>query len=183
MIGVSGAADATLGAQADLIVDAQMRLQVVLGQCHQFTTLEHFEVDLNGAQSQILGSALRVVRARIGHAFGAFDFVGGVETVEQHLPQAQLGLGVIEDFGVVITEGPGVGVVAVAAAIGGVQIDGRIEAALRDFDLFISRQARVHARGQFRVSGDGALNGLGEVHGLGLRSASHGQQNRAAEGG
>ena len=68
----------------------------------------------------------------------------------------------------VITEGPGVGVVAVATAIRSVQIDGRIEAALGHFDLFISRQAGVHARGQFRVSGDGALNRLGEIHGLGL---------------
>jgi hypothetical protein len=78
LIGVRGAADATLGAQADLIVDAQMRLQVIGGQGHQFPTLEHFEVDLDGAQGKILGRALRVIRPRIGYAFGSFDFVGEV---------------------------------------------------------------------------------------------------------
>ena len=183
LVGVGGAADAALGTQANLIVDAQVRLQVVRRQRHQFAALEHFEVDLDGAQGQVLRGALRVVGARVGHTFGALDFVGRVETIEDHLPHAQLGLGVGEDFGVVIAEGPGVGVVAVAATVSRVQIDGWIEATLGDFDLFISRKARVHARRKFRVGGDSALNRLREVHCLGLRSAGHGQQNRAAEGG
>ena len=51
------AADTALGAQADLVVDPQVRLQVVLGQGHQFTALEHLEVDLDGAQGQVLSSA------------------------------------------------------------------------------------------------------------------------------
>ncbi|MNM57462.1 hypothetical protein D3C81_686610 [compost metagenome] len=139
-----------------------MRLQVVFGQRHQFTALEHFEVDLDGAQGQILSGALGVIGPGIDHAFGALDFVGGVEAVEEHLPQTQFRLGVIENFGVVITERPGVGVIAVPAPVRGIQVNRRIKAPLRDLHVFVSRQTAVYPRRQFRVSGDGALNGFGQ---------------------
>ena len=145
LVGVGGAADTALGAQADLVVDAQVSLQVVLGQGHQFATLEHFEVDLDGAQGQVLGSALSVIGPGIDHTLGAFDFVGGVETVKQHLPQAQFRLGVSQDLRVVIALCAGAGVIAVAAAVSSVQIDRWIEAPFGDFDFFVRGQPRVHA--------------------------------------
>lgn len=52
---------------ADLIVDPQVRLQVVLGQAYQLTALEDFEVHLDGAQGQALGSATGEVSPGVDH--------------------------------------------------------------------------------------------------------------------
>ncbi|MNF80791.1 hypothetical protein D3C84_630420 [compost metagenome] len=137
-------------------------MQVVLGQCHQLAALEHFEVDLGGAQGQVLGGALGVIRPGVDDALGALDFVGGVEPVEEHLPQTQFRLGVIEDFGVMITERAGVGVIAVPAPVRSIQVHRWIKAPLGDLHVFISRQTAVYPRRQFRVGGDSALDGFGQ---------------------
>ncbi|MNG13466.1 hypothetical protein D3C84_971470 [compost metagenome] len=124
LIKVGGAADATIGAQADLVVDPQVRLQVVGGQGHQFAALEHFEVHLDGAQGQAFGGTAGEVGAGVDNRSGASDFIGGIETVEQHLPQAQFGLGVPLGLRVVAIgrQAAGRGVVAVAAPIAGIQV-------------------------------------------------------------
>ncbi|MNR27513.1 hypothetical protein D3C85_1447890 [compost metagenome] len=124
MVKVGGAADAAIGAQADLVVDPQVRLQVVGGQGHQFAALEYFEVHLDGAQGQAFGGTTGEVGAGVDDRPGASDFIGGIETVEQHLPQAQFGLGVPLGFSVMATgrQAAGRGVVAVAAAVAGIQV-------------------------------------------------------------
>ncbi len=183
LVAVGGAADAALGAQADLVGDAQVRLQVVLGQCQQVAALEHFQVHLDGAQGQALGGATGVIGAGVDHRPGALHFVGGVETVEQHLAQAQFRLGVVVGLGVVIaTTGAGGAVVAVATAVGGIEVEAGVEAAFGDFYIFIGRKPAVTAGIQFRVSVQRALDRLGQRHCLGV-GAGHGDQNRAAEGG
>ncbi|MCY1418277.1 hypothetical protein D9M71_338320 [compost metagenome] len=183
LVGIGVAAHAALGAQADLVVDPQVRLQVVLGQGHQFAALEDFEVNLGGAQGQILSRTLSVIGSRVDHAFGAFDFIGSVEPVEEHLPQAQFRLGVVENFGVVIAERPGIGVIAVPAPVGGVQINRWIKAPFGDLHVLIRRQSAVHPGCQFRVGRNGALDRFGQRYGLRLGRAGHGQKNRAADGG
>ncbi|MCY1174515.1 hypothetical protein D9M73_147210 [compost metagenome] len=162
LVGIGVAAHAALGAQADLVVDPQVRLQVVLGQGHQFAVLEHLEINLGGAQGQILSRTLSVIGSRVDHAFGAIDFIGGVEPVKKHLPQAQFRLGVVENFGVVIAERPGIGVIAVPAPVSGVQIDRWIKAPFRDLHVFVSRQTAVHPRCQLRVGRDSALDRFGQ---------------------
>ncbi|MNJ34499.1 hypothetical protein D3C77_292140 [compost metagenome] len=116
LVTVGVAAYATFAAQADLVIDAQVSLQVVLGQGDQFAALEHLQVHLDGAQGNAFGSGLGVVGAGVDHRFGTAHLVGGVEAVEQHLPQAQVRLGVGQGFFVVVArtvgiEAAGVGVV------------------------------------------------------------------------
>ncbi|MNP63504.1 hypothetical protein D3C76_1589090 [compost metagenome] len=103
-----------------------------------------------------------VIRPGVDDALGALDLVGGVEPVEEHLPQSQFRLGVIEDFGVVITQRPSVGVVAVPAPVGGIEVHRWIKTALGDFHVFISRQTAVHPRCEFRVGRDSALDRFGQ---------------------
>ncbi|MOA13470.1 hypothetical protein D3C78_1335240 [compost metagenome] len=90
MVQVGGTANTSLTAQANLVVDAQVGLQVVLGQGYQLTALEHLQVHLDGTQGNALGGSLGVVGAGIDHRFSTSHFVRGAETVEQHLPQAQV---------------------------------------------------------------------------------------------
>ena len=101
LVGVGGTAHALVAAQADLVMHAQVRLQVIGGQGDHLAALEHVEVHLDGAQCQRLGGAKGVIGARVNHRLGACYFVGGVETVKQHLPQAQFRRAVGQGFLVV----------------------------------------------------------------------------------
>ncbi|MNN44513.1 hypothetical protein D3C81_1588070 [compost metagenome] len=119
-----------------------MSLQVVLGQGHQLPALEHFQVHLDSAQADALGGCLGVVGAGVDHRFGTADFVRGVETVEQHLPQAQVGLGVVQGFLVVIGCAVGVGeasigVIRLLPTVAGNQVDARVPAAFGNLDVFV----------------------------------------------
>ncbi|MNC28114.1 hypothetical protein D3C75_763080 [compost metagenome] len=166
LVKVGGAADAALVAQADLVVHSQVGLQVVLGQGYQFTALEHFQVHLDCTQGDILGNGLGVVGAGGGDCFGAAHFIRGVEAVEDHLPQAQLGLGVVEGFLVVVTLGTGRGVVRALAAVTGNQVHGRVVATTRELHVFIGRQLAVTVGADLWVVVHGALDSLGNRHRL-----------------
>ncbi|MNV94019.1 hypothetical protein D3C71_1887710 [compost metagenome] len=103
MIEVGAAADPLAAAQIDLIGDALVGKQVVLRQSDHFATFQNIQINLDGAQRQTFCRAEYPVSPRVHYRFGSCDFIGGVETVEQHLPQTQLGVAIVEGFRVVLT--------------------------------------------------------------------------------
>ncbi|MNH20832.1 hypothetical protein D3C79_806190 [compost metagenome] len=140
-------------------------MQVVLGQGHQLTAFEHLEVNLDGAQGDGLGGGLGVVGARVHHRFRTADFVGGVEAVEEHLPQAQVGLGVGQCLFIMVARAvdigaTGVGVVGALAPIAGHQVDSGVVTASGELHIFIGRQPAVLAGSNFRMLIHGVLHSL-----------------------
>ncbi|MCY1517452.1 hypothetical protein D9M68_521330 [compost metagenome] len=125
LVEIGGAAHAALATQADLVVDTFVGQQVVPGQRDHLAPLEHVQVHLNSAQRQALGGAQGEVGAGVHHRLGTCHFVGCIETVEQHLPQAQFGITEIQGFLVVIAEFAGTGAVSLFPTYAGYQVDGR----------------------------------------------------------
>ncbi|MDT4864625.1 hypothetical protein FQZ97_993910 [compost metagenome] len=99
--------------------------QVVPGQHHHFAALEDLQVDLHRAQRQALGGAEGEVGPGVHDCAGACHLIRRIEAVEQHLPQAQLGVAEVQGFLVVIAEGAGGGAVGLLASHAGYQVDGR----------------------------------------------------------
>ncbi len=166
LVGVCSAADTLLAAQADLVVDAQVSLQVVLGQCDEFALLEHFQVDLGGTQGKIFGAALHIVGAGVGHRLGTSYFVTGVEPVKQHLAQAQFGLGVVQSLGVVAAQRAGGRVVRALAPVAAHQIDHRQVTGIGRYAVLVARQTIVNVRLQVRVKVDSGLYRFMKAHRL-----------------
>ena len=119
-------------------------------------------------RARVFRFALDVIRARIDHVLGARDLIRRVEPVENHLPQAQLGLGVVQGFLVVTARGleTGGGAVGAFAAIAGDQVNRWLVATLGDIDVFICREPVVHGGVNFRMGIEGALDRLCDRHGV-----------------
>ncbi|MNZ78607.1 hypothetical protein D3C78_971890 [compost metagenome] len=87
LIEVGAATDATLGAQLDLVVNALVALEVVLGQAHEFAPGQHVEIDLGHGQPGTLGSTQQRVGAGVDGGLLTPDFAGRRKTVKNHLGQ------------------------------------------------------------------------------------------------
>ncbi|MNS20765.1 hypothetical protein D3C72_525130 [compost metagenome] len=85
LIEVGTAADAALGAQLDLIVDALVALEVFFGQTHELTTGQHVQINLGDGQRGALGSTKQRVRTGVNGGLLTPDFAGRRKTVEDHL--------------------------------------------------------------------------------------------------
>ncbi|MNP39706.1 hypothetical protein D3C76_1332930 [compost metagenome] len=89
-----------------------------------------------------MGDGLSVVGAGGGHRLGTAHFVGCVETIEDHLPKTQFGLGVVQGFlvvvaGTVSVQAAGVEVVRALSAVPGYQVDGWIVPTTGKFHVLV----------------------------------------------
>ena len=165
---VGTVADAALGAQLDLVVDAFVVAQVIFGQAYELSTGQYFQVNLGNGQRRAFGSTEQGVGAGINVGLLTPDFAGGGETVKNHLLQAQAGFAAVERVPVIAAwvVGAGGGVVGSLAAVTGVQVDTRQVATLCGAQLVIGGDAAVNTRLNFRVYVQCLLHGLGQCLGL-----------------
>ncbi|MNS66580.1 hypothetical protein D3C72_998000 [compost metagenome] len=87
LIKVGATANATLGAQLDLVVNALVALEVVLGQTYEFAAGQHVEIDLGHGQPGTLGSTQQRVGAGVDSGLLTPYFAGRRKTVKNHLGQ------------------------------------------------------------------------------------------------
>ena len=126
-----------LAAQADLVIDALVGLQVVAGQLDHLAAHQQIQVHLDRAQGQTFRGTEQAIGAGVDHGFGALHLIGRVEAIKQHLPQAQLGGAVVQCFSIVIADGSGAWAVGMFTAIAHQQVDGWQVATFSNLDLFI----------------------------------------------
>lgn len=181
LVQVCVAAYTLAAAHADLIVDALVGLQVVASQGDHLAAHQQIQVYLDGTQRQALGGTEQAVGAGVDHGLGARHFVGSVEAVEQHLPQTQFGIAVVQGFLVVVTQRSGAGAVRALAAIADQQVDGGQIAALGELDVFVRGETAIGGSMDLRVVVQCALDGLRQVHGLYLTAGSR-QKHGAPQG-
>ena len=61
LLGIGLAAHAGVTAQPDLVGDAQMDLEILVGDVFQLLLAQHIRVDTGGVQGQVLGGSLQQV--------------------------------------------------------------------------------------------------------------------------
>ncbi|MNM72194.1 hypothetical protein D3C81_838820 [compost metagenome] len=160
LIEVGAATDATLGAQLDLVVNALVALEVVLGQAHEFAPGQHVEIDLGHGQPGTLGSTQQRIGTGVDGGLLTPYFAGRRKTVKNHLGQSQARFTAVQGFPVIVAAVSRRHTIGAFTTITAQQVDPWQVPAFRRLQLIISRQPAVDTCLDLRMDIQRLLHGF-----------------------